>query len=197
MSNKSDTVLLHSSIKAARQLQQSQIGKLQVRCDEDGALFETFREYARRRADIEQDYAQKLEKLSKALAARRSVAGKEKGGSGAAGSSAPSLAANSSAPLSPFSSLPTSPAEGEQSQSLPVPASPAVASASKRRTAQAFQVLLAATEKQAKARLTISEKFTTDFSDFIRNFNKEKAVSFKKVVAVRRHRRALLRFRLG
>lgn len=164
MSAKSDTLQLHANIKSTRQLQQSQITKLQLKSDDEVALFEAFKDYSKKRGEIELDYAQRLDKLAKGFAKQKSLHRR---------ASLTKLDRPLSTPTSPL-------ADPENSSGPSLPTSPVSTSNSVRSTAQAFQTLLTETEKQAKSRQAIGEKFSAAIADVIKEFNKDKTTAFKK-----------------
>jgi hypothetical protein len=56
---------IHAATVNNKKTQQTQLVRLGVKADEDFALLDAIRSFLRQRADIEQDYSQKLDRLSK------------------------------------------------------------------------------------------------------------------------------------
>ncbi|TPX37007.1 hypothetical protein SmJEL517_g00786 [Synchytrium microbalum] len=172
---------LHAVIKALRTQHVSQIIKLQLKSDGDTELLENVRDYMKRRAEIEQDYFSRLEKLSKTYIQKKYRRIQTKNGTVERTSAEITADTQNGAAVPPAT---ITESDDTMSVGTAISSAPMVARKADRLTPsvafQAFQTMILETEKQAKERGLVSEKIMADVVEIIKEFNKDKVVATKK-----------------
>ncbi|KAJ3336322.1 hypothetical protein HDU93_003079 [Gonapodya sp. JEL0774] len=152
--------------------------RIGAKSDEDIATLDNIRDYMRRRAEIEQDYQAKLERLSKSFASKRRVLS----------ALVPRSASGS------LSSGSASEGGGAEVQSKDG------AKEGVRLPQHAFSIFLSESEKQAQFRGRLADKLNSEIVDVIKEYNKERTIVSKKQLeygASNRTHKELYRFGAG
>ncbi|KAH6562894.1 hypothetical protein BASA50_001645 [Batrachochytrium salamandrivorans] len=161
-------------VKVIKQHQQGHISKLQLKSEAELELLEALREYMQKRAELDTQYSKSLDKLGKTFQARRF---RKYLGPSIVPLAAPTMQASAGTPSTPSSS--TLPSQIEMCET---DLSPSIRdSNSSRDTYQALSSLLLESEHQARCRMQASERFGTEIVDVIKEFNKDKSVTTKRI----------------
>ncbi|KAJ1332541.1 hypothetical protein BSLG_008843 [Batrachochytrium salamandrivorans] len=161
-------------VKVIKQHQQGHISKLQLKSEAELELLEALREYMQKRAELDTQYSKSLDKLGKTFQARRF---RKYLGPSIVPLAAPTMQASAGTPSTPSSS--TLPSQIEMCET---DLSPSIRdSNSSRDTYQALSSLLLESEHQARCRMQASERFGTEIVDVIKEFNKDKSVTTKRL----------------
>jgi hypothetical protein len=155
-------------IQQYQKAQTTQATQFNRKCEEDIAMLEALREYVKRRSELEMDYSTKLEKFSR----NSNPAVKSKG------IQLPGGLKN----LIPGSS--NAGGDGVSSHSGNEPyggPTSAAAGGSARLNQLALAAVLGESERQARARATMSEILIKDIADIIKSINKDKIEYSKKL----------------
>ncbi|KXS21333.1 hypothetical protein M427DRAFT_317100 [Gonapodya prolifera JEL478] len=148
----------HQFTKSLRTNQQQQWQRIGAKSEEDIGTLENIRDYMKRRAEIEQDYQAKLERLSKSFASKRrvlsalvprSVSNPGSGGGASDANGSDGVAKDGT----------------KEGTRLPQ---------------HAFSIFLSESEKQAQFRGRLAEKLSNEIVDVIKEYNRERTAVSKK-----------------
>merc|ERR1719354_87286 len=148
----------------------SQLNKLAFKSEADIELMETVRDYFRSRAELEMHHSKALEKLSKTISQKKFRK--------FLGNTPAPLFIQSLGPERPVSPLMQSPESAKQEQPEPQPQSAlpsSQSSISSSKVYQSFRNLLIETELQAKSRASLAESMNMKISEFLKEFDRQKA----------------------